>query len=136
MVPKVYQVPKWVIFLCCKLASHSNTVQDFVKVTFPPSMPGSLPSYIFYDNNRNLVAHLLATQDSYFDKVGLPVDVFHVKTKHKDGDLLSLTHCNPARFRKLIGPNNEWIFNSSAAEQANRWFGAFQSIVREMPQSK
>lgn len=28
--------------------------------------------------------------------------------------------------------NDEWLFNSSAAEQVNVWFGAFQSIVREM----
>ncbi|KIM76724.1 hypothetical protein PILCRDRAFT_77520 [Piloderma croceum F 1598] len=111
-------------------------VKDFLKVTFPPSFPGSLPSYIFYDNNRNLVAHLLNTQDSYFDNVGLPTDVFHATTKHSETDHLSQVHCNPARFRELIGENNKWIFNSSAAEQVNRWFGAFQSIVREMPVSK
>jgi hypothetical protein len=111
-------------------------LKDFLKVTFPLDFPGSLPSYIFYDNNRNLVAHLLSTRDHYFDKVGLPADVFHSKTKHSETDPLSQAHCNPARFAELIGDNNEWIFNSSAAEQANKWFGGFQSIVREMPVSK
>lgn len=105
-------------------------------MTFPCTLPASLPSYIFYDNNRNLVAHLLQTQDSYFDKVGLPADVFHAKTKHTGTDPLAEIHCNPARFRELIGDDGKWAFNSSAAEQANRWFGAFQSIVREMPVSK
>jgi hypothetical protein len=121
---------------CHKDLGTHIILKDFLKVTFPPSFPGSLPSYIFYDNNRNLVAHLLNTQDSYFDNVGLPTDVFHATTKHSDTDHLSQVHCNPARFRELIGENNKWIFNSSAAEQVNRWFGAFQSIVREMPVSK
>lgn len=105
-------------------------------MTFPPEFPGSLPSYIFYDNNRNLVAHLLSTGDHYFDKVGLPADVFHAKTKHSETDFLAQAHCNPARFSELIGENDEWIFNSSAAELTNVWFGAFQSIVREMPVPK
>lgn len=26
-----------------------------------------------------------------------------------------------------------WVFNSSAAEQANKWFRQFQPIVKEMP---
>jgi hypothetical protein len=110
--------------------------QDFLKVTFPPDFPGSLPSYIFYDNNRNLVAHLLNTQDHYFDKVGLPVDVFHAKTKHSETDRFAQLHCNPARYGELIDENDQWIFNSSAAELTNKWFGAFQPIVREMPVPK
>jgi hypothetical protein len=103
-----------------------------LKATFPPAYPGSLPSYIFYDNNQNLVAHLLHTEDSYFNQVGLPADVFHAKTKHSATDMLSQTHCNPARFSELISEDDKWIFNSSAAEQANVWFGGYQSIVREM----
>lgn len=105
-------------------------------MTFPPTFPGAMPSYIFYDNNRNLVAHLLHTRDTYFDKVGLPADVFHAKTKHSETDELSQVYCNPARFRELVGEDGGWVFNSSAAEQVNRWFGAFQSIVREMPVPK
>ena len=95
-----------------------------------------MPSYIFYDNNRNLVAHLLHTRDTYFDKVGLPADVFHAKTKHSETDQLSQVYCNPARFQELVEEDGGWVFNSSAAEQVNRWFGAFQSIVREMPVPK
>lgn len=82
------------------------------------------------------MAHLLSTKDHYFDDVGLPADVFHAKTKHSESDYLAQLYCNPARFQELIGENNEWLFNSSAAEQVNRWFGAFQSIVREMPVPK
>jgi hypothetical protein len=44
-------------------------------------------------------------------------------------------HCNPASFPELM-EGNRWVFNSSAAEQANVWFGQFQSIVREMTVEK
>jgi hypothetical protein len=66
------------------------------------------------------------------NKVGLPVDVFHFECKHSESDEQCQEHCNPASFPELIGPNNEWIYNSSAAEQVNAWFGGFQGIVREM----
>lgn len=44
-------------------------------------------------------------------------------------------HCNPADFPELVGPDG-WVFNSSAAEQANVWFVGFQPIVREMVVSR
>lgn len=111
-------------------------IQDFLKATFPLEFPGVCPSYIFYDDNCHLWKHLVASGDTYFVKVGLPVDVFHFKSKHRETDTFCQTHCNPARFRELIGPNDTWIFNSSAAEQTNAWFGLFQPIVREMPEPK
>ncbi|KAF8583181.1 hypothetical protein K439DRAFT_1507019 [Ramaria rubella] len=60
----------------------------FLKVTFPACYPGAMPSYIFYDNNCRLIAHLLHTGDTYFSNVGLPVDVFHFKSKHKETDII------------------------------------------------
>lgn len=42
-------------------------------------------------------------------------------------------HCNPINFSELLEDGRNWIFNSSAAEQANVWFGKFQPIVKEMP---
>ncbi|KAJ6560405.1 hypothetical protein B0H19DRAFT_1290213 [Mycena capillaripes] len=101
-------------------------VKTFLKVTFPTEYPGSLPSYIFYDNNCGFLKHLRAAGDHYFDKVGLPVD-------HSEGDVFCQTHCNPARFRELQDEEGKWIFNSSAAEQANVWFGKFQNVVQDMP---
>jgi hypothetical protein len=95
-----------------------------------------MPSYIFYDSNCKLVAHLQACGDPYFDGVGLPVDVFHAKTKHRETDLFCQAHCNPARFSELVDGDGNWTFNSSAAEQSNNWFGGFQSITREMPVPK
>ncbi|KAJ7117828.1 hypothetical protein C8R44DRAFT_626848 [Mycena epipterygia] len=104
----------------------------FLKATFPPQYPGAMPSYIFYDNNCSFQKHLKASKDPYFDKVGLPVDVWHFKCKHKEGDLFCQEHCNLARFRELVGENDAWVFNSSVAEQSNAWFGKFQSVVQEM----
>ncbi|KAJ7125554.1 hypothetical protein C8R43DRAFT_898602, partial [Mycena crocata] len=105
----------------------------FLKATFPPQYPGAKPSYVFYDNNCSFLKHLRASGDHYFDDVGLPVDVFHFKCKHSEGDLFCQTHCNPARFKELIDSDGKWVFNSSAAEQANVWFGKYQNIVQEMP---
>ena len=103
-----------------------------MKSTFPTQFPSAMPTYIFYDNNCKLKAHLLSSNDTYFDHVGFPVDVFHAKTKHTETDLICQKYCNAAQFSELIGPNDEWIFNSSAAEQVNNWFGKFNTIVREM----
>ncbi|KAJ7202758.1 hypothetical protein GGX14DRAFT_369989, partial [Mycena pura] len=108
-------------------------VKDFLKATFPEEYPGSMPSYIFYDNNCQFLKHLRSCGDHYFDNVGLPVDVFHFKCKHTQTDIFCQLNCNPALFKELIGPNGEWIFNSSAAEQANVWFGKFQNTVQQMP---
>lgn len=107
--------------------------QRFVLATFPPHFPRSLPSYLFYDNNCLFLKHLRAIHDVYITgSTGLPVDVFHAVNKHKDSDLFCQMNCNPAGFRELYTADNQWIFNSSAAEQANVWFGKFLAIVREM----
>lgn len=102
-------------------------------MTFPPKYPGSLPSYIFYDDNCKLREHLVASNDTYLlGKVGLVVDVFHFSRKHKQTDIHCQTYCNPSNYPELMGSEGTWTFNSSAAEQVNAWFGGFQSIVREM----
>ena len=63
----------------------------------------------------------------------MTVDVFHFKCKHSEADVFCQIHCNPVRFRELINAEGKWVFNSSAAEQANVWFGKFQSVVQDMP---
>lgn len=69
--------------------------------------------------------------DTHFDRCALPVDVFHMKSKHKESDTDCNRLCNPINFPDLV-VNNKWRFNSSAAEITNAWFGGFQSMVREM----
>ena len=41
-------------------------------------------------------------------------------------------NCNPAGFPELYTIDHEWLFNTSAAEQGNVWFGKFMPVVREM----
>ena len=69
---------------------------------------------------------------NYFNGCALPVDVFHYKTKHKESDVNCGKYCNPYMWPQLRTNDDEWRFNSSAAEQTNSWYGRFQAIVREL----
>lgn len=106
--------------------------------TFPiERYPGCKPSFIFYDDNCSLWKFLCSLDPNtrirkFFARIGLPVDVFHFASKHKEGDLICQTHCNAANFPDLAHADGSWVFNSSAAEQANRWIRKFKGIVREM----
>jgi hypothetical protein len=76
---------------------------------------------------------LEASGDTYFEYVALPVDVFHFKSKHKESDEYCGRNCNPALWSDLMdSTTGKWVFNSSAAEQANLWFGGFRAITRLM----
>ena len=100
-------------------------------------MPLALPNFIFFDNACKLRAHMVRNSDNYFtSRSALVVDVFHFKSKHKATDTACQEFCNPAGYPELRNPDNTWVFNSSAAEQANSWFGLFHSIVREMTADK
>ncbi|KAG6835179.1 hypothetical protein H0H93_004238 [Arthromyces matolae] len=103
---------------------------DFLKSVCPQRI--DLPSVIFYDSNCILKAHLIKNKDDYFDHILLPVDVFHFKTKHKETDTFCQEECNPAKFQELLDEEENWIFNSSVAEQVNVWLGGYKAIVRDM----
>ncbi|KAI0712635.1 hypothetical protein C8Q76DRAFT_621583 [Earliella scabrosa] len=109
-----------------------GNVHSFLEACFPPYFPRSLPSFIFYDNNCNLLEHLHAIGEKRFTSIGMVVDVFHAVTKHKESDGFCARHCNPAAFPELLDANGDWLFNSSACEQVNVRFGDFGPIVREM----
>ncbi len=100
--------------------------------TFPDHFPRARPSFLFYDNNCHLLQHIRASGIKGLEHVGMPVDVFHASTKHSDSDTFCAENCNPALFPELYNEQLQWIFNSSAAEQVNVWFGKFLSVVREM----
>ncbi|KAH9829417.1 uncharacterized protein C8Q71DRAFT_888422, partial [Rhodofomes roseus] len=108
-------------------------IKVFLHRLFPTQR--SLPRAIFYDNACQFKKHLLASGDQYFNSSALPVDVFHMKSKHKDSDEFCGLHCNPARWPELH-EGGKWRFNSSAAEMTNAWFGGFQSMVREMREAR
>lgn len=97
-------------------------------------VPGSMPTYVHYDNNCTLFKHCAATpgEDLHL-RVGLPVDVFHWTCKHKKTDTECSYHCNPHTFPELLkDETGGWYFNSSRAEQTNVWFGGYHAIIREM----
>lgn len=130
----VTDVKASITVLVCPNNTNPIFEQRFILETFPPHYPGYLPSYLFYDNNCQLLKHLAATtlpQDASLLSIGLPVDVFHAKTKHQVSDTFCQEHCNPALFQELR-ENGAWVFNSSICEQTNRWFVRFFSICREM----
>lgn len=67
----------------------------------------------------------------FLSDVALVVDGFHF-TGHKAEDLVCQLHCNPHAYPVLRRPDGTWLFNTSAAEQVNSWFGRFNSKVKEM----
>ena len=65
--------------------------------------------------------------------MGLSVDVFHFKSKHKEMHMFCQEHCNPAAFPELISEDGlGWFFNSLIAEQTNVWIGEYHAICQEM----
>lgn len=106
------------VFLTDKQVSH--------RVLFPTK--NSLPGVIFHDNNCHVKALIDNMGDTHFDNCALPVDVFHMKLKHKESDNDCNCKCNFALFPSLM-VGNKWRFNSSAVETTNVWFGGFQSMV-------
>ena len=62
----------------------------------------------------------------FFKGIAFPVDVFHFKCKHSEGDIFCGLRCNPANWPILRTEDGKWRFNSSA------WFRGFHSIVCEM----
>lgn len=87
---------------------------------------------MFFDNNCQLLQHILSIGETRLRGMGFPVDVFHALTKHKDSDVFCQMNCNPAGYPELHDDNKDWVFNSSAAEQTNVWYGQFLPMVWEM----
>ncbi|KAJ4467726.1 hypothetical protein C8J55DRAFT_438525, partial [Lentinula edodes] len=128
--------------LCCGIiigratlynAEGLSAVLEFLKAVFPEQYPHYHPTHIFYDHNCGLLKMMQANGDNYFADVALVLDVFHAKHTHSEQDSFCVLNCNPAAFPELVMENSKWRFNSSAAEQANNWFGAFQPIAQELP---
>lgn len=126
------KVSRAVVCLYSLSSLLTQMIQDMILAKY--SIPGSMPNYIFYDNNCNLLRHIKncpSEVQERFKNTRLPVDVFHFKCKHKTTDELCQTACNPAAFPELT-VDGKWTFNSSAAEQANVWAGGYHAILREM----
>ena len=124
---KVITAVRVVVLLECILI---EILQQFLQATYPDRR--LLPTFVFYDKACHLLSHLKASGDTYFTDVAFVVDVFHAHNKHHETDTFCNINCNPAHFQELVDSEEKWVFNSSAAEQVNAWFGGFQSMTREM----
>ncbi|KAG2152954.1 hypothetical protein DEU56DRAFT_850012, partial [Suillus clintonianus] len=90
------------------------------------------PQHLIYNSNCNALREVRSRQIKFFDGVGMCVDAFHHRTKHKASDTLCREHCDMKAYPELLDEDGGYYFNSSIAEQINVWFGAFHNICREM----
>ncbi|KAJ7089594.1 hypothetical protein C8R44DRAFT_892286 [Mycena epipterygia] len=93
------------------------------------------PEHFVYDTNCDAKQQVMAHPDewSWFQDVGMTVDVFHFLHKHKIGHTFCQEHCNPVSCPELMGPDGRtWFFNTSVAEQTNVWLGGYHAMCREM----
>ncbi|KAG1777175.1 hypothetical protein EV702DRAFT_1197503 [Suillus placidus] len=90
------------------------------------------PRHLIYDSNCNALHEVRSCNIQFFDGMGMCVDAFHHKTKHKANDTLCREHCDMRAYPELLHDDGKFYFNSSIAEQTNVWFGAFHNICREM----
>ncbi|POW09681.1 hypothetical protein PSHT_09040 [Puccinia striiformis] len=92
-----------------------------------------MPQVILYDSACKLLAHIYkstAEERNRFIKSIVAVDVFHFKS-HKEDDCFCRQWTDPNLYPQLK-KDGSWIFNSSAAEISNIWYGGFASICRNM----
>lgn len=112
------------------------TFKDFFDSVFPPGAAGIEPNIVFFDHACGLRAYILNRDlDNILQRVAFVVDAWHFPT-HSLNDLHCQTFCNPHKFPVLKRVDGSWVFNSSAAEQINSWFGKFQPKVKEMNVTK
>ncbi|KAJ2927262.1 hypothetical protein H1R20_g9835, partial [Candolleomyces eurysporus] len=110
-------------------AEAVSNVLVLIKQAF--SVPGARkPEHIFY--NSNCDAHQQAQKDPWFSGIGMCVDVWHFKNKHKVSHEYCQMYCNPAQYPELMDEFGNWFFNTSVAEQTNAWLGRYSSICHEM----
>jgi hypothetical protein len=91
---------------------------------------------MIYDLNCNALREVRKRCMPFFQDMGICVDAFHHKTKHKTSDQLCQEECNMKNYLELLDENGRYYFNSLIAEQTNVWFGGFHNICREMTSIK
>lgn len=119
------------VVLARKTFYHSESVsavKHFIKETFPQG----LPEVVFYDNACRLTEHIYHGDGDIKDFEGtvIPVDPFHHRS-HAGSDTFCQRFTDPKLFPD-IQENGKWIFNASAAELTNIWYGGFASMCRNM----
>ncbi|EGG11788.1 uncharacterized protein MELLADRAFT_90787 [Melampsora larici-populina 98AG31] len=105
-----------------------SALRDYLVDTFP----NGLPEVIFYDNACTLlrVIHNGDIDPTPFANTIIPVDPFHHRA-HAQGDEFCQMYTDPKLFPD-IQENGSWVFNASAGELGNIWYGGFASMCRNM----
>ncbi|KAJ6462258.1 hypothetical protein C8R47DRAFT_1327226 [Mycena vitilis] len=114
-------------------AEAVSNVLLFVEAAF--SVPAAhKPEHLVYDTNCDAKQQVHAHPEewAWFSDMGMCVDVWHFLNKHATTHVFCQEHCNPADYPELMGPDGQWFFNTSVAEQANVWLGGYHSMCREM----
>ncbi|EIW75649.1 hypothetical protein CONPUDRAFT_65625 [Coniophora puteana RWD-64-598 SS2] len=117
-------------------AEAVSNVLDMGEVLF--SVPGAQkPEHFIYDTACDAHRQARNRESDFWKSVGMCVDVWHLKNKHKTTHTYCRDHCNPADYPELKTADGKgWYFNTSIAEQVNVWLGGYQAIVREMLPTK
>ncbi|EGG05668.1 uncharacterized protein MELLADRAFT_87890 [Melampsora larici-populina 98AG31] len=91
-----------------------------------------MPEVVFYNNACRLTEHIYTGQSdpSNFKGTVIPVDPFHHRS-HAESDQFCKMFTDPKLFPD-IQEDGRWIFNASAAELTNIWYGGFASMCRNM----
>jgi hypothetical protein len=90
------------------------------------------PHHLIYNSNCNALREVESRQLKFFEGMGMCVDAFHHKTKHKASDRFCQERCDMKTYPELLDEHGKYYFNSSIAEQTNVWFGGFHNMCREM----
>jgi hypothetical protein len=90
------------------------------------------PQHMIYDSNCNALCEVESRGIEFFHGMGMCVDAFHHRTKHKANDTFCRERCDMRAYPELLDTDGKFYFNSSIAEQTNVWFGSFHNICREM----
>jgi hypothetical protein len=106
------------MLLLTMLSELVHAPQLFVKQVF--SVPGAhKPEHLIYDTNCDAKQQVMAQGDTWFDDVGMCVDVWHFLNEHKVSHTFCQQHCNPSDYPELMMDDGQWYFNTSVAEQTN-----------------
>src|ERR1700761_3805835 len=114
-------------------ACLTDLIKHFVKNAF--SVPGAHKlDHFIYDTNCDAKQQVMKEpRDTWWDVVGMCVDVWHFLNKHKVSHEFCQKYCNCYDYPELLNENGKtWFFNTSIAEQVNVWLGGYHAFVRKM----
>ena len=87
------------------------------------------PQHMIYDSNCNALREVQSCGIEFFEGMGMCMDAFHHKTKHRVSDTFCQENCNMKSYPELLDEEGGYYFNSSIAEQTLSGLAAFTISV-------